>query len=139
MHHLKEAYIKYILTYFQEKKILPLVTAKIIFDDLRNFSLSGRGASEKPSVEQNNDYFLKWLGRGIVVQFVWAPRVHARTRWIFCSQKNGTGENIWIYRRAAATLRPLIRPIRCKFISLAYLYKTCQNVYPVEMNHIWII
>ena len=70
MHHLKEAYIKYILTYFQEKKILPLVTAKIIFDDLRNFSLSGRGASEKPSVEQNNDYFLKWLGRGIVVQFV---------------------------------------------------------------------
>ena len=42
-----------------------MVTAKIIFDDLGNFSLSGRGASEKPSVEQNNDCFLKWLGRGI--------------------------------------------------------------------------
>ena len=46
-------------------KFLPLLTAKIIFDDLRNFSLSGRGESEKPSVEQNNDCFLKWLGRGI--------------------------------------------------------------------------
>ena len=79
MHHLKEAYIKYILTYFQEihfylwsqlklfvfNKFIQCTNRKIIFDDLGNLSLSGRGASEKPSVEQNNDCFLKWLGQGI--------------------------------------------------------------------------
>ena len=56
---------KIYLNIFSRDNFLPLVTAKIIFDDLGNFSLSGRGASEKPSVEQNNDCFLKWLGRGI--------------------------------------------------------------------------
>ena len=39
------------------------------FDNLGNFSLSVRDASElvleKPSVVQNNHSFLKWLGRGI--------------------------------------------------------------------------
>ena len=62
---LKGSMYKIYLNISSRDKFLPLLTAKIIFDDLRNFSLSGRGASEKPSVEQNNDCFLKWLGRGI--------------------------------------------------------------------------
>ena len=62
---LKGSIYKIYLNIFSRDKFLPLVTAKIIFDDLGNLSLSGRGASEKPSVEQNNDCFLKWLGQGI--------------------------------------------------------------------------
>ena len=51
---LKGSIYKIYLNIFSRDKFLPLVTAKIIFDDLGNFSLSGRGASEKPSVEENN-------------------------------------------------------------------------------------
>ena len=63
---LKGSIYELYLNIFSRDTFLPLLTAKIIFDDLGNFSLSGRGASEKPSVEQNNDCFLKWLGRGII-------------------------------------------------------------------------
>ena len=53
---------------FLRDQFLPLLNAKLFLHDLRNFSLSGKMHQnwlEKPSVEQNNHYFLNWFGRGI--------------------------------------------------------------------------